>query len=253
MRKWLIVSLVAALATVSYAEINRSLLTVENRFTEVNKPEVGLIYEAISYEFDPDADQGTDADIKATTLYTRMNLLENVAVSLKIPYYDIQQDIGDDDKGWGDIAIGAQFRVYEYVLDYPYIIPHIEYELDDSGKDNDLGYDEPSFRFGASVGTVVHDWIHCVFDASLITFEEKDDVLQLALAVIWDIDDQFSIVTEGLYDDNTAEDVQETSSRKFQVGMVYEPTENLSFGLYGAKAWDTGEDTTFTLKSAYSF
>lgn len=253
MRRIIWLAIIAVLAGVVHGEMQRPQLTLENRFTEVMRPEITLQYEKQSYEVDPDAGQNTDADVIFYKLMGRMNVLDNLALTLDIPYVDIQQDFGDDDKGWGDIVIGAQLRVYEYIFDYPYVIPHVEFALDDSGKDNEYGYAEPAFRFGTSVGTVVHDWVHFIADVSLTTFDDKDDVVDVALSTIWDVDETFSVVAEGLYRENTDENAQDTAIRKLQAGMIYEPMENLSFGVYGSKAWNSGEDTVFTLKSAYSF
>lgn len=88
----------------------------------------------------------------------------------------------------------------------------------------------PRDRIGVSIGTVVHDVLHYVLDASYaMNYDaratEEDDVFMGSLSLIWDISERFSAMGEG-----RIMDFQDTSDQPFLIGggMTYGWSENLS-------------------------
>jgi len=101
------------------------------------------------------------------------------------------------------------------------------------------------------------DMFHYILDARY-TFndkvsngEEDKNVATFAGAFIWDLNDQFSLITEakGSNDKNVDGDYPMV----FQGGIGFQATENLYINLLGGSAKNSDEDVIVSGKIAYSF
>lgn len=257
MRKsFLVLVLFFIFASLSWGQIDRTLYTRENRFPDLYRPEIGVLFE---YKELDTASFGrghhNDADMTSTSLYGRFQVLEGLTLDASLPYNTYSSDHGPSHSGVGDITVGASFLAFEDVFDYPYVIPHASYTFDTGDEDKYLGRGETYTTVGISVGTVTHDIIHWIADASYRIRKNSDNSLMVSGSLIWDVSDEFSVLGEARYVDQP--DVYSSTDSYgiyYTGGLIYSVNEKLTFGVYGTGATkNTEEDVIISIKAGLGF
>ena len=250
LRKFFLMSVLAGLSlmTTARAEETRAFWTTENKFPELGQAEVSYWFEQNEYE---------DFVYRSHSALLRYGLIENVTARLDVPWVQRDEDFAADADGLGDVGLGFDLLAYEDIFRYPYVIPHVDIAFPTGDDDDGLGTGETMYMFGVSIGTVVYDVLHYVFDASYaMNYDaratEEDDVFMGSLSLIWDISDRFSVMGEG-----RIMDFQDTSDQPFLIGagMTYGWTENLysSFFIGNWQESDFGQDQELMVRASYTF
>jgi hypothetical protein len=78
----------------------------------------------------------------------------------------------------------------------------------------------------------------------------KSDTIIVSGSIVWNLDDQFALVTEVSGSDQTFPGGHPVT---FEGGMTYKPIENLMIGVYGGKTQHTDESWDGTVKVSYTF
>lgn len=245
------------LGSIAFAEPQRAFFVKENRMPGPSQVEVGAIGRYVEAPDDYVA-TGNGYDFFTAGPYVRYGLAENVAVYGEVPYAQNSPSHGDTEVGLGDVVAGAEFAVYQDLLGYPFILPHVEMSFGTGDEDKGLGNGKTLFTAGVSVGTVVRDIFHYIVDASY-TFNENakdgsgDDknVATAGGAFIWDLDDEFSLIAEARTSNNRNED--DDIPLLVQGGFGYQATENLYISILGGGAKNTDADVLVSAKVSYSF
>ena len=262
MKKLFAIILVAAVSGLCQAESMRTLLVKENKFPDAGQLEVGSVFKYSEYDQEettivfvdglPVINPAGSREEMSAAPYLRYGLLENLTVIGTLPYRDIDNEFGEDASGIGDASLGFELKVLEDIFDYPYVIPHMDVIFDTGDEEEGLGRGDSSVLLGCSVGTVVADIYHWIVDARYEVRNDEENVVSAALAFIWDISDQFSVLAEGyLSDEEVPPDAKHPAFA--QGGMCYKATDNLAINIYGGAGKNPGEDMVGTLKVSYSF
>jgi len=254
MRKLLVVLVaVVAAGTLCHAEAMKPLLTKENAFPDVFKPEVGVLAQYI--EIPEENGPGMGFDRYDVAPYVRFGLLKNLAVYGRLPYVVNEPEFGDKEQGVGDVVAGVEFLAYEDVFEYPFIIPHAEVSFDTGDEDKGLGSGDTEYFLGVSIGTIVEDMFHYIVDLSYNVRGEEENIALLSGSFIWDLNEQFSLLLEArASNDDGAEGTEDDDDPVFvQGGMYYEATDALGMGLYIGGGHNTQEDVVISTKVSYSF
>ncbi|MBN1269633.1 MAG: transporter [Kiritimatiellae bacterium] len=262
MKKLFAIVLIAAVAGLCQAEPMRPLLVKENKFPDAGQLEAGAVFKYSEYDEEdttvvfvdglPVINQAGSREEMSAAPYLRYGLLENLAVVGTVPYRDIDNEFGDDASGMGDASLGFEIKVFEDIFDYPYVIPHMDVIFDTGDEDDGLGRGYSSVLLGCSVGTVVADIYHWIADARYEIRNDEENVFSGALAFIWDVSDELSVLAEGYVSDE--EMPPDNDHPAFgQAGMCYKASEDLLISIYGGAGKNTGEDMVGTLKVSYSF
>jgi hypothetical protein len=244
---------ITATANLVGAEPIRTHLTKENRLPEKGQLEAGLLGDYTNYKDD------TLVPVSkryAATPYARYGVFENLAVFTEIPYVDVKERNDDSNRGLGDIKVGLEFRPWQDIFRYPWIIPHLTVGLPTGDEDDHLDYGKASGTFGVAVGTVVEDVWHFIADARYEVISgsdtSDDDIASLASALVWDLSDQFSLIAEAKIT-NEDNEPYDGVPVYFDGGMSYKATKNLSLMFFAGSAQNTEEDFSGNAKVAYTF
>lgn len=236
------------MATLAVAEPQRAALTTENKFPELRQLEAG--YDFVSTDFEA-------ARYLTHELVLRYGLIENLTTRVQVPFNTIDPDFGDKEQGIGDVRLGFDLLAYEDVFSFPYAIPHVEVSFPTGDEDEGLGTGENMVKFGLAVGTVTHEVLHWVADASYTInsdskVAEESDVFELALSIIWDVSDRFAVSAEGIVQD--AENAEDNPIL-LGAGLSYKwtPSFQTRFFMGGWNNGANGEDTTLNVNAAYTF
>ncbi len=208
-----------------YADSQRTNFTVENRFPHWEQFEIGASYEGT----EADTDSTFTPDSGRATAYVRYGILDNLAVQLDIPYVNYEFPNGISNDGFGDVEVEFQLLTYEDIFGYPYFIPHVSFTLPTGDEDKGLGQDGTVITFGLSYGSTINDWIDWVLDVSYVANPDVNDQVLLANSYVWNISEEFGLVTEIVYREAILEG--EGSTVIATAGFTYEWTESLQLDL----------------------
>lgn len=247
LRKFLILLSVFVLAASVTAEPIRTRSTKENRMPEKRQLEIGSLFEG------GDSDLGTDA-LQAVP-YARYGLTEDVALTAELPIRNVEQVDGSDNSGIGDLAFGLEFRAWEDIFRAPWIMPYLDLALDTGNDSKGLGEGESSLTGGASIGTTTHNVLHWVADGAYRFNDDSDNQFIGALSLIWDFDEQFSLIGEMQIEETKAPAPEPYSDHPilFLFGFSYEVSERALFTVYGGTQNDGPVEAMGGGKFAWTF
>jgi len=244
-----------AMVMVAQAEPIRTLLTEENQMPEKGQVELGILANT----------QQHDAFSEFTeAAYVRYGLFGNLAANVRVPMMQtrFKTGMGSNQSGIGDVALGFDFLAYEDIFRFPYILPHAEVLFPTGDQDKGFGAGDVSLRGGVTIGTKTWECVNWAVDASGQHLSSNDptlkaDTIVISGSIVWDLDEQFSLLTEVSSDDQNYPDGHPVT---YEVGMVYKPIESLMLGIYGGKTTHATDTITHTtenwngsFKAAYSF
>ena len=235
----------------------RTLWTMENRMPGAMGVEVSVDAQGVPL---PDYGPGDAGDSSAweAAAGLRLGLLEDWALTARVPMAGWDIDGVGKESGLSDVSLGLQYRFWEDIFDYAWFIPHASLSLPTGDEDKGLGWGEAGGKVGLSAGTTVEDVWHFAADISWVLrdFEEDDNkdygVVQAALSLIYDLDEQASLVAEGTYVDY-AQDPEESCTVSGHLGLAYDFSTRLSLLMYAGATTGSGEGLYGGGRVAYSF
>ena len=240
----------AVMAVTTQAEPIRTLFTTENQFPEKGQTELGILADTQQYD---------TLNQYSETPYVRYGLFGNLAAYANVPFHEtsFKSGYGSNLSGIGDLALGLQFRAYEDIFKFPYIVPHVEVRFPTGDQGDGYGAGDVSLLGGVTVGTKTWECVNWAVDVTGAHISTNDPTLQsdtviVSGSIVWELDDQFSLVAEISDNDQNYPDGHPIT---YEAGMVYKPNENLMLGIYGGKTihLDPSESWDGTIKVAYSF
>lgn len=247
-RKCLLAGLILGMCGNSFAEPIRTALTKENRLPRLYEAEVGLefIYE--------------DADTVETTTfapYLRYTLFRDFAANISIPYHQISPDFGSSEEGFGDLTVGFEFVAYKDLFGYPWIMPHAEVSFDTGNEDKGLGTGNVDYTVGIALGTTVSRRFHFIADARYQILDDEDNIPSIAGAIVWDLDDSFSLMAELELSRRKEQDElgfdDDSHPVLFLGGMTYRANRDLRFTVHGGTATNSEIESLIRGKVSYRF
>ncbi len=248
MKKILIGAALVSMVMAAQAEPLRTLFTKENQLPEKGQLELGAFVGTQQYQ--------TQSEY-AESVYARYGLFGNLAAYAFVPYHETRykNSFGKNKSGIGDVGLGFELLAYEDIFRFPYIMPHLELRFPTGDQDKGYGSGDVSILGGVTIGTRTWECVDWALDATgahLATSNPllKSDTIIISGSIVWNLDEQFSLVTEISGSDQTYPGGHPVT---FEGGMVYKPIENLMFGIYGGKTQHTDESWDGTIKMAYSF
>lgn len=248
MKKVMLGVVLVAAAVTAQAEPIRTLLTRENQLPEKGQTELGLLANTQQYEAQNNFVESP---------YVRYGLFGNLAAYVAVPFHQtrVKQGFGDSQNGIGDATLGVDLLAYEDIFRFPYLLPHVEVAFPTGDEDKGFGAGDVSIRGGVTVGTKTWECVNWAVDVTGQHLTSNDptlkaDTIVVSGSLVWDLDEQFSLVTEVSSNDQT---YPEGHPVTYEGGMVYKPIENLMFGVYGGKTMHTSENWNGSFKMAYSF
>jgi hypothetical protein len=251
----LLVAISLFLGSIAFAEPQRAFFVKENRMPGSGKVEVGAIGEYLQV---PDVVPDDGYDFYSVAPYVRYGLVDTLAVYGELPFVTKSMNDGDNQRGLGDVVAGAEFALFNDLFGYPFIIPHVEASFNTGDEDDGLMYGETLFTAGVSVGTVVMDMFHYIVDARYTLNADARDgsgdeknVLTIAGAFIWDLNDRTSLIAEGKGSDD--KDFEGNIPMYFQGGFGYQATEKVYVTILGGGGMDTDAEVLVSGKVSYSF
>ena len=246
----------AALTSIpaEYDHAQRPLFTLENRLPSPGHPEIGLtggMNNIMENVFVP------NADVYSISADLRLGVLDALALTARIPFvsWELDPDNVKED-GLGDIHVGAQFRAFEDIFEYPWIIVHGELGCPTGDEDKGLGAGDVTGIVGVSVGTTVEDIWHFIADGSWVmndnVNDDQDGFVRASLTVMWDLDEACTLLAEGRYMDIATEE-DESATFMGHLGLSYDFGNGLSAMVYGGAATGCGNDGYGAAKLVYAF
>jgi len=255
MRRLLFVLMAILVTASALAEVDRTLYTRENRFPDLYRPELNLIYNYTELGNDNRIIPKNDADIETYSLMGRVQVLPDLTINADLPYKRYTSDTSSDHSGLGDITVGASLLAYEHILDYPFVIPHVDHTFDTGDEDENLGAGEEYTTIGIGIGTVTRDVLHWMLDLGYEIRDKSDNAVVIGGSLVWDLDERFSVLAETQY--RQAPDHAPNADSYgilYTGGMVYQANDVLTFSAYGTgAAKNTDEDVGVTLRATISF
>lgn len=185
------VAALGLLAGVASAEPIRTIYTMENRLPE----QLGFELSVQGFFAGYDAEESTDdGSIYQVGPAMRFGITDRLALTAWVPVAGYDYSHGNNKAGIGDVHTGLQFRFFEDIFDYAWIIPYVDVRWATGDEDKNLGTGTTGATFGLSAGmTTVHDCLHWGADVSYGVNEAydyaDDDVLMGALSLIWDLNE----------------------------------------------------------------
>lgn len=245
---WLAV-LALAVAETGMAEPMRPLLTKENRFPELNRPELGTLVEFIEFTDNEEQFKTVDANLVAVTPSVRYRVSENLTLGAGLPVGYFDPDFSGSEFGFGDLSLGVELLAWEDLFRFPYIIPHATVKLDTGDEDTTLGDGDSSAVLGVTVGSQVYDIpVHFNMDASYELMPKINNILLLSASLSWAISERFGVLAEGRLTDEEPPPGAEEHPGLIQGGMYYKPTDSLYLALYGGGYKNSDKDVIATLR-----
>jgi hypothetical protein len=233
----------------------RTLWTMENRMPGTLGVEVGVGGMGAPMAT-PEHHDADDATVWKAGLGLRVGLLEDLAVSATIPAMGWKIDGGGSESGLGDVEVGAQYLAWEDIFDYAWIMPHASMTLPTGDEDKNLGSGEVEGRAGLSLGTTVADIWHFAGDVSWVAKDfgedEDDGAVQASLSLIFDLDEQASLLAEGSYLDY-AQEKDESGTVSGHIGLAYDFSTRLSLLMFVGATKGCGEGAYGGGHLVYSF
>ena len=177
---------------------------------------------------------------------------ENLAISVEVPFGGINPDEGSSEIGFGDIHVDFELLAYEYQFRFPYVIPHMSIGLDTADDDVGIGAGDNSLLLGVTVGSTMYDntWDFNL-DLSYEVFGDIENVFAIGGSTLWEINELFAVLAEVQLTDEEPPELAEEHPIRFGGGMVYAPSERLTWSLIGAGAKNAREDVIVTLRISY--
>lgn len=244
--------LVSVVSLNSGAEPMRPLFTRENRFPEPLQAEAGAYYTYVEYGDQEEAARLGDANQQEIRPYARVGLADGLAAWVELPYRWVDWDYRDDAEGISDVVLGFDFRAFQDVFGYPYIIPHASLQLDTGDEKKGLGEGDTVPEFGISAGTVVQDRFHFIVDAAYRIYEHKENIGVFSGTLIWDVDRRLSLLAEAR---GTTEDIgpNENHPGLFLGGICYRVSDMVEVTFYGGGGKHSPEDVIAGVRLSCSF
>lgn len=263
-------------ATMASATPMRTTMTLENAMPEQFMPEIGVDVFGYALSDLPHGIDGFDVDVWEWDINARLGLLDSLALTLEVPFISWDADtaiplrdgkgFSDGEAGLGHVALGLQWRPWEDIFDYVWIIPHAQLFFPTGDKDKYLGTGDVDAKLGVSVGTTVEDDWHFAVDGSWvaadmvdpITFVTEDHGAFLgSVSIMYDlfsdmIDGQASIFAEGSYLTYSS-DPDEHGRARAQAGISYASDCGLTTALYGGGQSGDGEGGFGGIRMVYGF
>ena len=236
-------------AATAFAEVQRPQYTVENRFPKKEQLEAGA---QVNYTEIETNTMAGDVTSTAVAPFARYGLIDNLTGTLRIPFVNEEPDVGSGEFGTGSLGIGLQLRAYQDVLNYPFVIPHVEVQIDTANEDL-IGPDgQTTTTIGLSIGTVVEDDVTFVADVSYLNNQDTDSGIQGALSVLWAWSDRFSWITEVKAADIDNGDGNDTPGA-FLGGFSYSWSRKLVSTFHVGSGIDSSQDVIAMAKAAYTW
>jgi hypothetical protein len=233
-----------SLAASVHADVQRPQYTVENRLPKIGKLETGA---QVSYQ---EIDYGRgQVDALSAGPYVRFGVLDNLTATARLPFVNEDSSVGGTDFGTGSLGLGLQLRAYENILGYPYVIPHVEIQIDTSSDDFVSPEGQTISTVGISIGTVVDDNVTFVADVSYVDNQDTDSGVQASLSVLWALSNQFSWITEARVAD--IEDGENDTPGSVLGGFSYAWTRKLFTTFHAGTGIDSSVDVIAAAKVAY--
>jgi hypothetical protein len=234
------------------AEVMRPLFSKENRFPGKHRFEVGTLFKYTELTDFHESLNDTDVDETSIGPYLRFGVTDNFATFVVVPYNEVEPDVGKSESGLGDIAVGFEYLAYEDIFHYPWVIPHVQLNLDTGDEDDGLGAGETSTVLGLSVGSRAWDVCHFIIDGSYQVFEDSENIARISGAIIWDVSERFAVLAEAR---GTDEDLggDKEHPAVFLGGLSFQPNEDFILILYGGGGKNTREDVIIAAKAALTF
>ena len=226
-----------------YNQAQRPLFTLENRLPDPGHLELGVsggMNNIVENFYVP------NADVYSISADLRLGVVAPLALTARIPYVSWELDPDDvSESGLGDIHLGAQFRAFEDIFEYPWIIVHGEVGCPTGDEDKGLGADGVTGIVGLSIGTTVEDVWHFIAVGSWVMNDDIDDdqdgFVRASLTVMWDLDEACSLMVEGRYLDVVTEE-DESATFMGHAGISYDFGNGLSAAVYGGAATGCDND-----------
>lgn len=238
-RTWMVAGALSLAVGGVSAEQMRTQLTKENRFPEYGRVEAGLDLRTEQLDTPDNVFPANDVDSVFAEPFARYQAFENVSLLARLPYVSVDSDLAGSESGLGDVELGAEWRAYENVFTFPYVIPHLTLALGTGDEDKGLGRGETGVTLGTTLGTKRWEDFTFNLDLAYTVFEDSDNVAALGLSLIWDISRKFSALVEGAITDE--EDAVEGDNPYLLLGgMSYQPYDRFSWTVFGG-AGDHGE------------
>jgi hypothetical protein len=234
------------LLTSVYAESQRTLFSLENQFPRWEQFEVGAYYQGSAAN-----DDTFYPDTSTSALFIRYGILDNLAVKLELPYVGYDFPTGANESGIGDMTVEFQLKPYEDIFGYPYFIPHVSFSLPTGDENKGLGVDGTTVILGIAYGSTINDWIDWVIDLSYKINPDFDDQMILANSYIWNLSEEFSLVTEVMYEEAILDGTD--SKVLVTAGFSYDWTDSLQFDVNVGGGLTGPEDVIGQARFSYSF
>lgn len=257
----LTIALVAMTGLMVHAEPQRARVTTENKLPEVGQAETGLELRFVDEIFSNEELIDLDANLTVLSPYLRYGLKDNFVFELEVPFVYLDRDTGGNDAGLGDLKTGFELVAFEDVYDYLYFIPHVHAEFKTGDEDEGLGLGDNTMFIGVSIGNRFGDGtfsshgdnITWILDGTYAVRSDSENQLIGGVTVIWDISEEFAVLSELQVSDTDLED-SGGQPVLLQGGMTFNWSEQLHFGLYGGGVSDSAVDATvITFKTSYTW
>ena len=237
-----------------YNRAQRPLFTLENRLPDQGHLEVGASGGMNNIE---ENFYVPNADVYHIAADLRLGIIDAMALTAHIPYVSWELDPDDNsESGLGDIHVGLQFRAFEDIFEYPWIILHGEVGCPTGDEDKGLGADGVTGIVGLSIGTTVEDVWHFIADGSWVMNDnlndDQDGFVRASVSVLWDLDEACTLMAEGRFIDYATEE-DESATFMGHLGLAYDFGNGLSAMLYGGAATGSGNDGYGAAKLVYAF
>lgn len=244
-KKSLLVFTTLFLAVSVQAETMRTRLTKDNHFPEPRHPEIGTTF---TYE-----DFVNGSEVWRFDSYIRLGLAEGVAVVATLPYLNVEDGVTmSSESGQGDFRLGLEWRMWEDIFRYPWVISHIEVDTDSGDQREGLGDGEHSAKIGIGCGTVTRDFIHWAVEARYEVNDETDDVASGAVSVGFALSEQMMLTVEGEIRDE-ANDSKTDSPLLVVGGFFCQITEQLGLSAHVGTENSSDREAFISSKASFSF
>ncbi|MBR6021781.1 MAG: transporter [Kiritimatiellae bacterium] len=237
-----------------YNRAQRPIYTLENRLPDQWHLELGLSGGMNNIE---ENFYVPNTDVYSLAADARFGLIDAMALTLHVPYVSWELDPDDvSESGIGDVCVGAQFRAFEDIFEYPWIIVHGHVALPTGDEDKGLGTGDVTGVAGVSIGTTVEDVWHFIADGSWVMNDnlndDQDGFVRASVSVLWDLDEACTLMAEGRFIDYATEE-DESATFMGHLGLAYDFGNGLSAMVYGGAATGSGNDGYGAAKLVYSF
>ena len=227
------------------AETVRTRLTKENRFPDQFHPEIGMAYNFVDFI--------DSSEIWSFDSYVRLGLADGFALTATVPYVDREDGATKlSESGLGDAQVGLEWRMWEDIFHYPYVLSHIVVDTDTGEEKDKLGDGETSVTVGVTLGTVMHDLWHWTAEARYELNDNTDDMASAAVTIGYAVSEQFQVMAEAEIRDEPAPTTSDTPIL-IVGGFFYQISDFLSLSVHGGAENNSEKDIFVSSKVALSF